>query len=143
MTVSALDLRNSLVTSLLGTTGIQDWDYWGMAPDASFPQVGNVWPVSIDAPKPGRPLIVEFLAVAAVWAPSPNDLFPLISQLADNITSSYGPQSGCPDGLSNVISIELGALTIGAPSTSAASSVGLEGGSWAAISFTLTLTANG
>lgn len=133
------EIRQSLKQSLQAVTGISDWDYWGMAPDASFPRVGNAWPTAIMAAKPGIPISYEFIVTAALWSASPELLMEDISDLAEQVTQVYGPLSGCPTGLENVSGIEMGVISVGAPSTSAASAVGLEGGTWAAVSFTLTL----
>lgn len=131
----------SAVKGVLGTaTAVTDWDYWGVAPDPSFSSVGSVWPIAVTPGTVGKSPTQELQCTAALWRGTPEALEASIADFVGSVTAVFGDNSPCPSGLGSLgLSSSLGTLTIGLPSTSAASSTGNLSGIWAAVSFTLSI----
>lgn len=133
-------ILSTLKTSLSITTGVEEWDYEGVAPDSAFPAVGSVWPYLVTPGTVGKKATVDILVVAALWASSPSELLTALSSFTNSILAAYGDNIPCDSQLGTVASsVGLGGLTIGAPSYSAASAAGNLRGTWASVEFTLTL----
>jgi hypothetical protein len=130
-----------LKQALGSATIVTDWDYEGVAPDSAFPLVGSVWPIGVTPGTVGKSETVDFLCVAALWSDSQNGLLTLLSSFSRGLLQSFGEtvQTG-PPSLAGVATLAtLGNLTIGAPSSSAPSSIGVTSGVWASVRFTISL----
>ena len=134
------ETQSSLKDALTRLSSVSNWDYWGPAPDADFPLVGSVWPVSVEPAKIGKPPVYEFLCTAALWADTPESLSAVVSDFLSSITENIGDSLPClAEFTRNGQSISLGVLTVGLPSTSAASSLGPIKGIWSAVTFTVNI----
>ena len=134
------DALTTLRSSLTQVTGIDEWDYWGLAPDSEYPEVGQLWPTGVSFS--GARQTIDFFCAFAVYHPgSPSGLLTRISQIVSQVQSSYGPSAyPCPLGSSG-FAASLGSLDIGSPSTTAPSSIGPGiTGSWVAVSFVISLS---
>ena len=132
---------SGLKQALSSATIVTDWDYEGVAPDSAFPLVGSVWPIGVTPGTVGKSETVDFLCVAALWSDNQNGLLTLLSSFTGGLLQTFGETvQACPPGLAGLASLAtLGNLTIGAPSSSAPSSVGVTSGVWASVRFTISL----
>jgi hypothetical protein len=123
------------------STTVADWDYEGVAPDSAFPMVGSIWPIGVTPGTVGKSETVAFLCVAAFWANSQDGLLSLLSEFTGDLLRTFGENvQTCPPSLSGVATLAtLGEVTIGAPSSSAPSSIGVVSGVWASVRFTISL----
>jgi len=130
-----------LKEALAASTTISNWDYEGVAPDSAFPLVGSVWPIGVEPGTVGKKDTIDFLCVAAIWSDGQADLLAALSAFTQAITQTFGETvQTCPPSLAGIASLAtLGNLTIGAPSSSASSSIGTVTGVWASVRFTISL----
>jgi hypothetical protein len=134
------DALAALRESLTLITGVSEWDYWGLAPDSEYPEVGQIWPTKVSFS--GARQEIEFFCAFAIYTPgSPSGLLSRVSQVVSSIQTGYGPTAyPCALGSSG-FTASLGSMDIGSPSTTAPSSVGPQvTGSWVAVSFNLSLS---
>jgi hypothetical protein len=132
---------SGLKQALSSASIVTDWDYEGVAPDSAFPLVGSVWPIGVTPGTVGKSETVDFLCVAALWSDNQNGLLTLLSSFTEGLLQTFGETvQACPPSLAGLASLAtLGNLTIGAPSSSAPSSIGVTSGVWASVRFTISL----